>query len=116
MKLFNLCFAYDLLLFCEVEEQSVTLFQDALRVFADLSGLHANVNKSQLILSKSASPVRQQLLTVLGFHEGVLPVRYLGLPLISSRLTIDDCKPLLVKVDERLQGWSSLRLSFAARV
>ncbi|KAL0439731.1 UNVERIFIED_CONTAM: hypothetical protein Slati_2456100 [Sesamum latifolium] len=83
---------------------------DALLEFADLSGLHANVNKSQLI------PVRQQLLTILGFQEGVLPVRYLGLPLISSHLAVDDCKPLLLKVDERLQGWSSLRLAFAARV
>ncbi|KAL0455462.1 UNVERIFIED_CONTAM: LINE-1 reverse transcriptase [Sesamum latifolium] len=70
MKLFNLCFADDLLLFCKAEENS----------------------------------------------EGQLPVRYLGLPLISSRLTIDDCKPLLLKVDERLQGWSSLHLSFAARI
>ncbi|KAL0455501.1 UNVERIFIED_CONTAM: hypothetical protein Slati_0889300 [Sesamum latifolium] len=54
MKLFNLCFADDLLLFCKAEEQSVILFRDTLRVFAKLSGLHANVNKSQLILSKSA--------------------------------------------------------------
>ncbi|KAL0449025.1 UNVERIFIED_CONTAM: hypothetical protein Slati_1458900 [Sesamum latifolium] len=116
MKLFNLCFADDLLLFCRAEEQSVMLFRDVLHEFADFSGLHANINKSQLILSKSASSMRNRLLAILGFQEGHLPVRYLGLPLISSRLSIDDCKPLLLKVDERLQGWSSLSLSFAARV
>ncbi|KAL0444846.1 UNVERIFIED_CONTAM: hypothetical protein Slati_2207300 [Sesamum latifolium] len=92
------------------------LFRDVLHEFADFSGLHANINKSQLILSKSASSMRNRLLAILGFQEGHLPVRYLGLPLISSRLSIDDCKPLLLKVDERLQGWSSLSLSFAARV
>ncbi|KAL0455459.1 UNVERIFIED_CONTAM: LINE-1 reverse transcriptase [Sesamum latifolium] len=72
MKLFNLYFADDLLLFCKAEEQSVTLFRDALQEFAGLSGLHANVNKSQLILSKFASWMRHRLLTVLGFQEGTL--------------------------------------------
>ncbi|KAL0444893.1 UNVERIFIED_CONTAM: putative ribonuclease H protein [Sesamum latifolium] len=116
MKLFNLYFADDLLLFCKAEENSVILFHDALHAFAELSRLHANINKSQLILSKSATPVRDRLRAILGFQEGQLPVRYLGLPLISSRLTIDDRKPLLLKVDERLKGWSSLHLSFAARI
>ncbi|KAL0401921.1 UNVERIFIED_CONTAM: putative ribonuclease H protein [Sesamum latifolium] len=60
--------------------------------------------------------MRHRLLAILGFQEGHLPVRYLGLPLISSRLSIEDCKLLLLKVDERLQGWGSLSLSFAARV
>ncbi|KAL0444823.1 UNVERIFIED_CONTAM: hypothetical protein Slati_2205000 [Sesamum latifolium] len=118
MKLFNLCFADDLLLFCRAEEQSVTLFRDVLHEFADFSGLHANINKSQLILSKSASSMRNRLLAILGFQEGHLPVRYLGLPLISSRLSIDDCKPLLLKgvlkaVEARMRkflwqgGWDS---------
>ncbi|KAL0451184.1 UNVERIFIED_CONTAM: hypothetical protein Slati_1096500 [Sesamum latifolium] len=41
---------------------------------------------------------------------------YLGLPLISSWLTVNDCRPLLIKVDERLNGWGSLQLSYVARV
>ncbi|KAL0455327.1 UNVERIFIED_CONTAM: Retrovirus-related Pol polyprotein from type-1 retrotransposable element R2 [Sesamum latifolium] len=86
MKLFNLCFADDLLLFCKAEENSVILFHDALHAFAELSGLHANISKSQLILSKSATPVRDRLRTILGFQEG------------------------------QLSGWSSLHLSFAARI
>ncbi|KAL0416278.1 UNVERIFIED_CONTAM: putative ribonuclease H protein [Sesamum latifolium] len=73
MKLFNLCFADDLLLFCRAEEHSVILFRDVLHEFAEFSAFM----------------------------------------LISIRV---NCKPLLLKVDERLQGWGSLSLSFAARV
>ncbi|KAL0455409.1 UNVERIFIED_CONTAM: putative ribonuclease H protein [Sesamum latifolium] len=62
------------------------LFRDALHAFAELSGLHANISKSQLILSKSATPVRDRLRAILGFQEGQLP------------------------------GWSSLHLSFAAKI
>ncbi|KAL0401841.1 UNVERIFIED_CONTAM: hypothetical protein Slati_4214000 [Sesamum latifolium] len=98
------------------DEHSVVLFRDSLQMFFDLSGLHANISKSQLILSKSAIPIRQQLLTILGFQEGILPMRYLGLPLISSWLTTDDCRSLLIKLDEKLNGWGSLQLSYAARV
>ncbi|KAL2228640.1 UNVERIFIED_CONTAM: hypothetical protein Sindi_1843700 [Sesamum indicum] len=43
-------------------------------------------------------------------------VTYLGLPLIASRLSIHDCNPLLIKIDKILQGWASIRLSFAARI
>ncbi|KAL0445479.1 UNVERIFIED_CONTAM: hypothetical protein Slati_1675800 [Sesamum latifolium] len=44
------------------------------------------------------------------------PLRYLGLPLLASRLTIADCKPLLQKIDERIKGWEGINLSFAGRV
>ncbi|KAL0455435.1 UNVERIFIED_CONTAM: Retrovirus-related Pol polyprotein from type-2 retrotransposable element R2DM [Sesamum latifolium] len=98
------------------DERSVMLFPESLETFAHWSGLEANVHKSQLIVSKAALDIKPRLLTILGSQEGVLPVRYLGLPLISSRLTVADCRPLLAKVDERLQGWVRLQLSFAARV
>ncbi|KAL2235651.1 UNVERIFIED_CONTAM: hypothetical protein Sindi_1297300 [Sesamum indicum] len=43
-------------------------------------------------------------------------MRYLGLPLISSRLSIADCQPLLSKNDTRINGWEGLALSYAGRV
>ncbi|KAL0408455.1 UNVERIFIED_CONTAM: hypothetical protein Sradi_1779900 [Sesamum radiatum] len=94
----------------------VHVFKQGLTIFANLSGLHVNPQKSHLILSRAASDIRDALLAVLDFQEGVLPLRYLGLPLFASRLTIVDCKPLLLKIDSRLKGWDGLMLSFAGRV
>ncbi|KAL0295918.1 UNVERIFIED_CONTAM: hypothetical protein Sangu_3177600 [Sesamum angustifolium] len=59
---------------------------------------------------------RQQILDYLGFQEGSLPVKYLGIPLTSSRLTIADCRPLIDKVDARLAGWNNQILSYAGRL
>ncbi|KAL0454682.1 UNVERIFIED_CONTAM: hypothetical protein Slati_0807400 [Sesamum latifolium] len=109
LGLFQLCFADDLLLFYKADEPSIRLFRRGLHLFASLSGLHANPQKSQLILSKAAQPGREALLASLGFQEGHLPIRYLGLPLITSRLTISDCQPLLQKIDSRIQGWDDIR-------
>ncbi|KAL0304923.1 UNVERIFIED_CONTAM: putative ribonuclease H protein [Sesamum calycinum] len=79
-------------------------------------GLKVNPAKSQVILSRSVHNQRQQILEHLGFNEGSLPIKYLGIPLTSSRLTIADCRPLLDKVDTRLAGWNNLNLSYAGRL
>ncbi|KAK4384432.1 Retrovirus-related Pol polyprotein from type-2 retrotransposable element R2DM [Sesamum angolense] len=105
LKLFQLSFADDLLLLCKADVRSVSLFRGGLDLFASLSGLHTNPQKSQLIISKAASGLRDTLLETLGFQEGHLPVRYLGRPLISARLSIADCQPLLQKIDSRIKGW-----------
>ncbi|KAK4382837.1 hypothetical protein Sango_2835200 [Sesamum angolense] len=96
--------------------RSVNLFSRGLDLFATLLGLHTNPQKSQLIISKAASGLRESLLVALGFQEGYLPVRYLGLLLISARLSIKDCQSLLQKIDSRIQGWEGVQLSFAGRV
>ncbi|KAL0300318.1 UNVERIFIED_CONTAM: hypothetical protein Sangu_3128000 [Sesamum angustifolium] len=101
--LFQLCFVDDLMLSCNDDEASVLVFQRGLQEFANLSGLRANPAKSQLILSKSAHGNRETLLQLLGFRQGLLPVQYLGLQLISSRLKISDCQPLLCKTNKELR-------------
>ncbi|KAK4384108.1 putative ribonuclease H protein [Sesamum angolense] len=61
--------------FCKADVASVRVFRHGLAEFAKLSGLHANPQKSQLILSRSAQDVREQLLAALHFQEGHLPLR-----------------------------------------
>ncbi|KAL0289058.1 UNVERIFIED_CONTAM: hypothetical protein Scaly_2713200 [Sesamum calycinum] len=53
---------------------------------------------------------------LLGFQEGTLPIKYLGIPLTSSRLTMSDCRPLIDKVEARLAGWNHQNLSYAGRL
>ncbi|KAL0357413.1 UNVERIFIED_CONTAM: hypothetical protein Scaly_1427000 [Sesamum calycinum] len=101
--------------FFRADIDSIQVIKDTLSEFAALSGLKVNPHKSQIILSKAVQQDKQQMIDVLGFQEGFLPVRYLGVPLISSRLKIADCKPLIDKLDSRIAGWSHLNLSFAGR-
>ncbi|KAL0293203.1 UNVERIFIED_CONTAM: Retrovirus-related Pol polyprotein from type-2 retrotransposable element R2DM [Sesamum radiatum] len=116
IRLFQLGFADDLILFSRADTDSIQLFKEGLTVFSELSGLQANLAKSHLILSRSAAASRDTLLAILDFQEGHLPLRYLGLPLLASRLTIADCQPILQKIDARITGWGGMMLSFAGRV
>ncbi|GAV67077.1 zf-RVT domain-containing protein, partial [Cephalotus follicularis] len=45
-----------------------------------------------------------------------LPVKYLGLPLISTTLTKHDCAPLIEKIMARANSWISKSLSYAGRL
>ncbi|KAL0287140.1 UNVERIFIED_CONTAM: hypothetical protein Sradi_7131400 [Sesamum radiatum] len=116
MGLVNLCFADDVLLFCRGDGQSIQVIKEVLTEFAAMSGLHINPLKSQIILSRSVQSQRQQLIDIMGFQEGTLPLKYLGVPLVASRLSIADCQPLIQKVEGRLAGWNTLNLSFAGRL
>ncbi|KAL0295157.1 UNVERIFIED_CONTAM: hypothetical protein Sradi_6849400 [Sesamum radiatum] len=105
----------DVLIFCKGTVQSVRVIKAVLDEFASDSGLKVNPNKSQVILSRAAQSVRYEIVNIMGFQEGSLPIRYLGVPLVSTKLSIADCRPLLQKIDARLAGWSHLNLSFAGR-
>ncbi|KAL0402138.1 UNVERIFIED_CONTAM: hypothetical protein Slati_4243700 [Sesamum latifolium] len=94
---------------------SVRLVKEVLEEFAALSGLRVNPSKSTIILSKAVQKDRQDILNLVGFQEGSLPIKYLGEPLTASWLTVADCKPILDKVSSRLAGWAHLNLSLAGR-
>jgi len=48
--------------------------------------------------------------------EGTLPVRYLGVPLITKRLSAVDCDTLVAKIISRIESWLVKHLSFAGRL
>ncbi|GKC32701.1 RNA-directed DNA polymerase, eukaryota, reverse transcriptase zinc-binding domain protein [Tanacetum coccineum] len=57
-----------------------------------------------------------KMVLVFPFEEGRLPVKYLGVPLVSSRLKARDCKELVEKVQNRVLDWKNKALSIAGRL
>jgi len=49
-------------------------------------------------------------------NEGKLPIQYLGVPLLSKRLTATDCDVLVFKIAGRIDSWLAQNLSFAGRL
>ena len=43
-------------------------------------------------------------------------MRYLGVPLISTKLTASNCKPLVDRILSRVSSWTARFLSFAGRL
>nr|GEW68377.1 hypothetical protein [Tanacetum cinerariifolium] len=89
LELINLCFADDLFLFAHGDVNSASIIKEALDEFKDASGLNP---------------------------KDRLPVKYLGVPLVSSRLIFRDCKELINKVQNRVNDWKNKSLSIAGRL
>ncbi|CAL9231246.1 unnamed protein product [Arabidopsis halleri] len=59
--------------------------------------------------------VLQQIHSSFALSPGTLPIRYLGLPLCSRKLSVADFDPLLSQIRKKVQSWSHRHLSLAGR-
>ncbi|XP_074315284.1 uncharacterized protein LOC141651470 [Silene latifolia] len=75
----------------------------ALTTFASVSGLIANVEKTNIYFGGVAQEVTEAILNATGFSEGGFPFRYLGLPLSSSRYSVSMYDSLIIKIQTKLQ-------------
>jgi hypothetical protein len=116
LRLTHLCFADDLLIFSEANPSSISIIKNALLEFENLSGLRANPSKSSCFCSGISGRMKDAILADLQMKEGQFPVRYHGVPLISSNLSAADCGVLVEKIAGRLNSWTSKNLSFAGRL
>ncbi|CAN1801068.1 hypothetical protein LINPERHAP1_LOCUS22800, partial [Linum perenne] len=87
-----------------------------LQKFATWSGLKVNLAKCELFGAGIPDSTLTAMQRLFGFRIGTLPVRYLGLPLIASKLSLRDCDVLISKVTKRISGWNSKTLTFAGRL
>ena len=80
--------------------------------FYAISGLQLNSAKSEIFSTR----VRREDLMVIQqeteFKLGVLPVKYLGMSLVTRRLTERDCLPLVEKITARINHWAVRFLSY----
>ena len=112
----HLCFADDLLLFCGGSMASVELLHNSLQKFYSLSGLLPNEGKSNVFVAGRHPRFLEKVRNLFQFQVGELPMRYLGVPLISTKLTASNCKPLVDRILSRVSSWTARFLSFAGRL
>src|SRR4051812_21762551 len=84
--------------------------------FHSLSGMHVSQAKSELFCGGIAEDIQAQLVSFVHLKLGTLPLRYLGVPLISGKLKDKDCKPLLGRITSRISAWTSRFLSLAGKL
>lgn len=112
----HLCFADDLLVFIDGTKRSVEGVLKVFTEFAAISGLQISVEKSTLYVAGISEAVEADILSSFSFSSGELPVRYLGLPLLTKRMTVNDYLPLVGKVRKRMSNWTGRFLSHAGRL
>ncbi|GJU06895.1 homeodomain-like protein [Tanacetum coccineum] len=75
-----------------------------------------SIPKSMAFFCNVVPHVKNVILSIMPFSEGKLPAKYLGVPLISSRLLNRDCKVLVERARNRIGDWKNKSLPFAGRL
>lgn len=101
----HLCFADEKLVLFHGDVVSAAAVLDVLHHFHYVTGRQANVSKSKVFYSGESQSTKEDRSSILGFQLAGLPIKYLGLPLVSTRLKYVDCLPLSEKICNRIQSW-----------
>lgn len=112
----HIAYADDLLLLSQGDFGSVKILLQCLTEFSDMAGLRANILKSNLFLDGVSEGIKNDILTLTGFQEGHLPLRYLGVPIASIKLKIADYSPLLDSLARKINSWPKHSLYYAGRL
>uniref|UniRef100_A0A803PTS1 Reverse transcriptase domain-containing protein n=1 Tax=Cannabis sativa TaxID=3483 RepID=A0A803PTS1_CANSA len=116
LRLINLCFADDLIIFSKCSQQSIATLKHVLEEFSKASGLHINHDKSQIFLGGVNPLNKQSILEELKLVEGKFPMKYLRIPLHPTKWKAEDCGIIIKKITQRLHNWASKHLSFAGKI
>lgn len=109
-------FADDILIFTECSVASYRTILEVFHEFCKLSGLKLCSQKSKVYVTAISTHQAVLLCDLSGFKQAALPVRCLGIPMITPRLRAHDCQLLVHKITTRVCSWISLSLSYADRL
>lgn len=81
---------------------SVVGVKHVLDLFYIFWGLQVNWSKCEIFYSAISNSVIGAIQEATEFSVGQLPIRYLGVPLVSKHLSLKDCHPLIDKFTARV--------------
>ncbi|XP_058768387.1 uncharacterized protein LOC131642117 [Vicia villosa] len=116
MRITNICFADDLIMFARGDNASVQSMMEEFHRFSEATGLYANPTKCNVYFGGVPDTIQQQILVTTKFSVGKLPFKYLGVPLASRKLAIYQYEPLIDKIVSRIRHWAAKLLSYAGRL
>nr|XP_016461061.1 PREDICTED: uncharacterized protein LOC107784443 [Nicotiana tabacum] len=99
----------------EGDIKSIQTLHQQFKIFSGASGLIANPNKSCIYFGGMDILTQRKIMDMLEYTKGELPLRYLGVPLSTKKLSIIQCEPLIDRMLSRIQCWTTKFLSYAGR-
>ena len=113
----HLCFADDLMILFYGNTDSANVIKKTILDFSEFIWLTTNNAKSCIFMAGIDNEVEAEAIrNVFQFQTGELPIKYLCVPLISTRLKKSDCSDLILRITKRVQSWTSKILSYAGKL
>lgn len=101
----HLYFADDLMIFADGTRNSIEGILKVFEEFDKMSGPKISMEKFVIFMA-GANQREEEILRQFPFDTGKLPVRYLGLPLLTKNMTVTDFFPLVEKIRKKMGSWT----------
>ncbi|GAA0170712.1 hypothetical protein LIER_24912 [Lithospermum erythrorhizon] len=95
LKITHIVFEDDLMLFSRADTLSVSILLGCLHDLEEASGLTVSPTKSNIFFSGVCGLLKEELLRRVGFDMGKFPIRYLGIPLANSKVSVEQFAPFI---------------------
>lgn len=96
-------------------EDQLRTMQEILTAYARSTGLKINFSKSQLTPINIFDEETASLAAILDCQVGTMPFTYLGLPMGTTRPTVEDLMPLVTSIERRLTS-TAIWLTYGGRL
>lgn len=105
------------MLLAEADPNQARVINEVLESFYNSSEAMVHMTKAKVFFSKNIMEMeRIRIGSMLGFIITQDLGKYLGMPLLHSRVTKHTYQEIIDKVDRRLSGWNTSHLSLAGRI
>lgn len=85
------------------------------RQFSAAIGIQGNPAKCRIYFGGTPDLTQRSIASEIRYGIGTLPFKYLGVPLPTRKLTINQCQPLIDRMLARICHWSASFLSYVGR-
>ena len=109
-------YADDTILFLEHDIAKAVNMKLILAFFEQLSGLKINFHKSELYCFGKAKNDQEEYRRIFGCELGVLPFKYLGIPIHHRKLLNKEWKLVEDRFEKKLAAWVAKMLSYGDRL
>lgn len=97
-------------------KSTISLMVDYLKDLGDVVGLRLNLNKFNIYFAELDDRIRTRLSDIMGFQQGTLPFRYLGILLAMEKLRANNYGALIDTFICKLTSWPKHILSYARKL
>nr|GEW78269.1 retrovirus-related Pol polyprotein from transposon TNT 1-94 [Tanacetum cinerariifolium] len=91
----------------KVDVDSVEVNKLSIDQFSSISGLLPNIGKNTIFFRSVPLNVQNDILGIILFQVGCLPMKYQVVPLVAKKLGFGDCKSLVDKVAKKINCWKN---------
>ena len=109
-------YADDTILFIEHDLEKAVNMKLILCIFEQLSRLKISFHKSEIFCFGKAKDLEDQYRQIFGCEAGVLPFKYLGVPIHHRKLKISEWYPIECRFAGKLGCWKGKLLSYGDRL